>query len=307
MKIGIPRAFLYYRYKELWETFFHELGIDYVVSPETGPEIVRTGSLYAIDEACLSAKVYLGHVEWLIGKCDYILVPRIAGLGAGAVCSKFQAIYDVVANTFRERKIKLAGYNLAPGVKEGEMAAFIRLGQFCGRKKAGCVLAYMAAKQAEKQALWKELQEQESLLQRQGIKVLVVGHRYNVADKFIGEPVLQYLRELGVIPVPADIVPRKKAVLLSAEMSETLPWAFAKELVGSVVFYRERVDGLLILSTFPCGPDSLVNEMLLRRVKDKPVLNLVLDGHEAMAGIETRLESFFDIICMQKGETSVCL
>ena len=40
----------------------------------------------------------------------------------------------------------------------------------------------------------------------------------------------------------------------------------------------------------------MVNEIILRRVKDKPILNLIIDGQEGSAGIETRLESFLDII-----------
>ncbi len=50
------------------------------------------------------------------------------------------------------------------------------------------------------------------------------------------------------------------------------------------------------MSTFPCGPDSLVNEVVIRKIKDKPILNLILDGQEGTAGLETRLESFVDII-----------
>ena len=41
MKIGIPRAFLYYKYKYLWETFFEELGAEVVVSPETNRSLSR--------------------------------------------------------------------------------------------------------------------------------------------------------------------------------------------------------------------------------------------------------------------------
>ncbi len=302
MKIGIPRAFLYYRYKELWETFFRELGIEYLVSPETGQDIVRAGSMYAIDESCLPSKVYLGHVEWLLGKCDYILVHRIAGYSTGTVCTKFHAIYDVVANTFRDRQIKLLSFNIEPNVAEGEMAAFVRLGKFFKKKKVRSMLAYLAAKQAERNAQLKELREQELLFHQDGFKILVVGHRYNIFDKFIGKPVLDRLQELGAVPVLADIVPRKEAVFKAAELTGTLPWAPEKEQVGAVVLYRERVDGLILLSTFPCGPDSLVNEILMRRLKDKPVLNLVLDGHQSMVGIETRLESFLDIIRFQEGD-----
>ncbi|WP_242975810.1 acyl-CoA dehydratase activase-related protein [Desulfosporosinus sp. FKB] len=57
IKIGIPRALLYYRYKHLWESFFNELKIDYIVSPDTNRDIVRKGIAYAIDESCLSSKI----------------------------------------------------------------------------------------------------------------------------------------------------------------------------------------------------------------------------------------------------------
>jgi predicted nucleotide-binding protein (sugar kinase/HSP70/actin superfamily) len=56
------------------------------------------------------------------------------------------------------------------------------------------------------------------------------------------------------------------------------------------------VDGIILLSSFPCGPDSMVNEIILRKVQNKPILNLILDGQEGSAGMETRLESFVDII-----------
>ena len=59
----------------------------------------------------------------------------------------------------------------------------------------------------------------------------------------------------------------------------------------------------MLVSAFPCGPDSMTNEMLIRRIKGKPVLTLMLDTQSGTAGIETRLESFLDIIRFQKGES----
>lgn len=40
--------------------------------------------------------------------------------------------------------------------------------------------------------------------------------------------------------------------------------------------------------------------MIIRRFKEKPTINLVLDGQEGTAGMETRLESFVDIIKLRK-------
>ena len=35
IKIGLPRALLYYRYRVLWRTFFQELGMETVVSAKS--------------------------------------------------------------------------------------------------------------------------------------------------------------------------------------------------------------------------------------------------------------------------------
>ena len=43
IKIGIPRAFLYYRYGVLWKSFFEKLGLNVVLSPETNREILNLG------------------------------------------------------------------------------------------------------------------------------------------------------------------------------------------------------------------------------------------------------------------------
>ena len=57
----------------------------------------------------------------------------------------------------------------------------------------------------------------------------------------------------------------------------------------------------MIVTAFPCNLDSMVNEIINRKVKDIPILNLVLDGQSGFAGVETRLESFLDIIRFKEG------
>lgn len=303
MKIGIPKGLLYYKYSYLWETFFDELGIEYIISPDTNKEIINKGTTYAIDEACLSSKVYLGHVAYLIGKCDYILVPRISNYGSdGTVCTKFQAIYDIVNNTFRDRDIKLLYYNIDYKNSETEMLGFVKMGKFLGKKKTAVMRAYLVAKQAEKSARVMDEKYQEKLFNEDKIKILLVAHHYNIYDKYIGQPIIDYLRNMGVVPIIGDVANKKEAIEKSVEISDTLPWAYNKELVGSIAMYKDKVDGIILMSSFNCGPDSLVNEMIIRKVKDKPILNLTVDGQEGSAGIETRLESFLDIIKFKKDD-----
>ena len=40
-----------------------------------------------MDESCLSAKLYFGHVNELIDQCDYILIPRVVDFGVRRVSS----------------------------------------------------------------------------------------------------------------------------------------------------------------------------------------------------------------------------
>ena len=49
------------------------------------------------------------------------------------------------------------------------------------------------------------------------------------------------------------------------------------------------------------GPDSMVNEMIIRKFTGLPILNIVLDNQDGTAGLETRLESFTDILKLKKG------
>ena len=81
----------------------------------------------------------------------------------------------------------------------------------------------------------------------------------------------------------------------SAKISKNLYWKFSKEIIGSIELCKEKIDGIIFLSTFPCGIDSLVNELVIRKI-NKKCLNLIVDDMDSFAGVETRLESFVDIV-----------
>ena len=72
---------------------------------------------------------------------------------------------------------------------------------YYGKRRAQSLFAYLAAKQNEKEARTAEAYEQERLLSGGGIKILILAHRYNIKDKYTGEPILHMLREMGAIPV----------------------------------------------------------------------------------------------------------
>jgi predicted nucleotide-binding protein (sugar kinase/HSP70/actin superfamily) len=301
--VGIPRALLYFKYGFLWESFFSSLGIKYILSPETNKEILTKGINIGVDETCIPSKIYLGHIDWLIDRCDVILIPRIAEFSkSNTVCTKYQAMYDVVRNTFRKRSPNLLLFNIEKDTIDGEVGAFIRIGMKLGRKKPEIMLAYWNAKVAAKTYNLLMLNEQKKQLTTKSLKILVIAHAYNSMDSYIGKPLLNIIKNLGVIPILGNIVDEKTAIRKSEELSKTLPWIYNKELLGAIAEYKNDVDGIILVSSFPCGPDSMVNEIIVRRVRDIPILNLILDGQEGTAGLETRIESFIDIIKYRKGK-----
>ena len=301
MKIGIPRALLYYRYHVLWNTFFQELGIETVISPHTNNTLMDAGSHYAIDENCLSSKLFFGHVSALEGKCDAVFVPRIANYGKdGVMCSRFEGLYDMAVNTFRDHDIDFVTCNVDIQQKCPEEQAYIMLGVSLGASKSKAREAYQKSYQAWQAAQKAHIAEEEARLHDDRIKILVVGHSYNLYDEYIGKPILKGIEQLDAVPICSDAVDLKQAQENSLNICKSVPWIMSRELLGSIAKYHNDVDGIILLTAFPCGPDSMINEMIIRRIIDRPILNLLLDSQDGNAGIETRLESFIDIIRFRK-------
>lgn len=299
LKIGIPKAFLYYKYQVLWRRFFEDMGHEIIVSPNTNKAILDDGVNYSVDESCISSKVFLGHVKWLMDKCDYILIPRIASYENGDItCTKFFALYDIVKSTFPDARI--LDYNVDYKNKKTERQAYYNMGRALGADSSVIKSAYNNAR-AALERFEKDLeQKQEKLLESDKLKALIVAHPYNIYDALIGGPVVSALEELGVDILYADIPESESMREYSKKLSHSLYWRYNQEITGSIEYYKDRIDGIIFLTAFPCGPDSLVVELIMRKLKGIPMTNLVVDANFGEAGLQTRIESFIDIICERK-------
>lgn len=301
MIVGIPRGLLYYEYEVMWKEFLKQLDIDYIVSPETDKEIYDIGTNHAIHESCLPIKVFLGHVDYLLGKCDCILVGRIGDFGYyDRMCTRYQSSIDLVENTFRDQDIKVLPFNVDHSSKDFELRAFVDMGKKLGKKRGESILAYRKAKKVYQEDVQKRERKLEESLKSDKIKILLVGHKYNTYDHFSGKIILDFLKKMDAEIILATDMEGDRADFYSKEVTDTMPWTFNRELLGAVNRLKDDVDGIILLSSFNCGPDSMANEMLIRRVEGKPILNLIIDGQEGIVGMETRLESFMDIILFKR-------
>ena len=299
IRVGIPRAFLYYRNYILWKTFFEGLGCTLILSPMTNKDITNEGNNLSIDEACLPSKIYLGHIKYLSDKCDYILVPRICNYGKGnRVCMKFNGIYDVVHNLFPD--VKLLNYNIDHLKFDYELFGFIKIGFKVNKNIFRVIFSYFVSKKKEKKYNLSLNNREINTLKSNKLKILIVSHPYVVYDDFLGGNVIRYLKENGIDVLYSDRMDRKESICYAKEISDTLYWLYSKENIGSIVYYKDAIDGIIFLSSFPCGPDSLVNELLIRKMDNIPVINIILDESTATSGLYTRLESFIDIIKVRR-------
>ena len=64
-----------------------------------------------------------------------------------------------------------------------------------------------------------------------------------------------------------------------------------------------KVDGIIHLTSFECGEDSMVGELIHHQSRNYPntsYTEFVFDEHTGEAGINTRIEAFLDMIIRRK-------
>ena len=290
MKIGIPRSLFYYYYGEFWINFLKYLDIDYIISPKTNTEIINLGSKYSNDEMCLSIKNYIGHVAYLKDKCDYILIPRIDNYGRdNQTCTNFLAIYDIINNLF---DIKIINYNINYLNNETLLNDLLELSNILNRSKKQIRCAYEFAYKIVNENKNIKVLDNIKKLNSNKLKILLIGHSYNIYDELIGVPIIKYLKKYNIELIYSDLFNTKDEYKL---LTPGLYFNYSKVSVSSIEICKDKIDGIIFIGVFPCGLDSLINELLIRKL-NIPILNLILDDITITGGIETRLESFIDIL-----------
>lgn len=306
--VGIPKALLYYKYHILWENFFNYLGCQVVVSEDTNKEIMSKGSQLSVDESCLSLKIFVGHVNYLMNKkVDYIFVPRFVALHLGEkLCVKFMALNDIVRNTFPE--VNILEYTVDRPHLRFEFFGLMKIARQLGFSSIKASSAYQQARQAQLKFFNGKLQEQERAIKNLDSSqptILIVSHPYTTYDSLLGKTIIDFLESREVNIIYSDIVDKRLAQMKSKQLSTDLYWTYNKEFIGAIEIYKRYIDGIIFLMVFPCGPDSLVVNLCQNKISDLPVAVIVLDELQGEAGLRTRLESFVDILRFKMAKQKV--
>lgn len=312
MRIGIPRALLYYNYYPLWHRFFEELGHQVVVSPATSKAVLDSGVMSCVDDACLPVKLFHGHVVSLTGKVDAIFIPRLVSISPGEfICPKFIGLPEMIKSSIKGLPHLIVLNCNAHRNLEDAYRGYIELGKTVGAKhfRAARALQKAAASQQAYDSLLKEGKTPIDILNdEKGIEdgenkgiIGLIGHPYLLYDEFISMGLISKLRARGYSVLVPENIPQLQIETVCKELPKKLFWSYGKKLLGSgLTMLRDRkVDGIIFLSSFGCGIDAFIVELLQRynqRLYRIPSTLITVDEHSGQAGFNTRLEAFIDMI-----------
>lgn len=313
-KVGIPRAMYYYKYYPAWKTFFEELGAEVIVSQPTSKRTIDEGSKYCVDEACLAVKLYMGHVENLKDKADYIFIPRFTSIYKKEyICPKFGGLPDMIRRSIPGLpEIIDTEINLYKS-QSGAYLAALDIGSHFSNDPIKIARAYKKASRVHnefKEQLRAGLMPNDifdkkmNLIKKPSKKVLnilLIGHDYNIYDGYFNLDLVKKLKNKDVEVSTIEMMDEAIISRRASELDKKMFWSFGRLAVGTVLetIKRDSVDGIIYLMTFGCGVDSFVSDFLERKVRNKsniPFTILTVDEHTGEAGLDTRIEAFIDMI-----------
>jgi predicted nucleotide-binding protein (sugar kinase/HSP70/actin superfamily) len=292
MRVGIPKGLLYYKYYPFLESFFTELGAEIVSSTDTNKEILDKGVMYCVDEACLPVKVFHGHVASIKDKCDVMVIPRIMQLREREfICPKFCGLPEMVVNSIPDM----------PKATMAPIYATSRAKLYEWAKDAGSLVTNDISK--IKIAFNKAVDEQKKF--KSGIKnnkgrlnIALAGHPYNIYDNYLNMNLVKKLDKLGVGVITEEYVDDDLIDYEVKHLYKRPFWTFARNTYGFTVHMAmsKKVDGIVYISSFACGIDSVLIELIKDRIGDFPFMVLKIDEHTGEAGLDTRIEAYVDML-----------
>jgi len=140
-------------------------------------------------------------------------------------------------------------------------------------------------------------------------RIAIVGHSYLTHDAYANLNLLAKLRAKSEVQLIDRVnSPQIEKSLLS--LRKKMFWSHGKRILGAGYSFtaNENIDGIIYLSCFGCGTDSITQEMVARaaRQEHKPYMIITLDEHTGEAGLVTRLEAFLDMLKRRnKGESNL--
>ncbi|MFC1966183.1 acyl-CoA dehydratase activase-related protein [Chloroflexota bacterium] len=334
IRIGIPRALLYYQYYPMWKAFFEELGAEVVVSPPTTQAMLAEGSARVVADTCLPVKAFLGHVLSLVEKCDWMFIPAVRSTQNNIYnCSKFLGLPDMTRAVIPEsppildieidinkgkRKLYQAIYQLGQHFTWNPLkirqASLVAWQTYLNYRELMASHGLTPPEAMERISGIPEAEPKSSTSQPTPMlaTIALIGHPYLIYDEHISHRLIHRLEQTHNKVLAPEMLTNEETDLAIAKLGGRAYWTYEEDVVGAGGHYlQNRADGVIGIMAFGCGPDSLMMDVVRRqaaRMKVTPFMCLTLEEHTAEAGVVTRLEAFIDMLYRRKkGKAEVCV
>jgi predicted nucleotide-binding protein (sugar kinase/HSP70/actin superfamily) len=300
--IGLPKAMMFYEHGRLWEKFFKELGCKVVSSGDTNRQILDLGVKYSSSETCLPVKVLTGHVAVLNDESDYVFIPRYTSTDVHEyTCPKMCGLPDMVRHGFKK---PLQLMEVAVDFNKGEAKTIQSLRGIS--KTLGCEYENVShtflktVKDGLKGDM--ELANIEPIWQKNKPCIAVLGHPYMIYDNFLSMDLISKLKAKDYnVLTPANLKREVKRSNAQPYQDGRYFYGVGFENIGSAFAFSQdsNVKGIIYLTPFACGIDSLVTEFIeqrLKNIRQLPFMKITIDEHTGETGFDTRIEAFLDIL-----------
>lgn len=300
MKIGIPEGLLFRRYENEIRRFSEYLQLDTVYSGQTNREILEEGIRICVDEACLPIKIFHGHVAKLEKECDKIVVPRLMKCEYGeSICPKFAGLPELIESATGSKKMIFTS-PLFLNKPSKFQKALVQDGRAIGLRPRDVKDALQQAKKTRK--LPQQSPIFDKIAKESFLTIAVLGHPYNTGDPFANRNLIQKLKSYGAqVLIGEDLVLTEFESYFTGLMKQPY-WLFFRENYAKAMWLagQKTIDGIVYVSSFNCGTDSVTIEMIQKGIGELPFLVLKLDEHTGEAGLDTRIEAFIDLLKRRK-------
>jgi len=291
MRVGVPKGLLYCKYHRFFETFFCSLGAEIINSENTNKNILNTGVGTCVDEACLPVKIYHGHVASIKDQCDLIVIPRIMQVCKGEyICPKFCGLPEMVIHSITD----MPPVTTLPLYMHDNKSLYkwcLTYGSAITRNRSKITNAFETALKAQSKA-------KTGIMELRKINVMLAGHPYVINDSYLNMDIVNKLKAKGIGIITEEFAPASVSESQVMKLMKKPFWTFQRNLFGASVTYcqQKKIHGIIYLSSFACGIDSVVIDLIRFYLGDFPMLVIKLDEHTGEAGVDTRLEAFTDML-----------
>ena len=154
-------------------------------------------------------------------------------------------------------------------------------------------------------ALFDNIPPEKFLQPERDVTIGLLGYVYNVYDPFISMNIIQKLRDIDVNVITFDMLTEEELLRHRPEKERKIFWTFPDKLyqAAHIMLDEKKVDGLIHITAFGCGPDSIVGKEIEHDFAhyQKPFMTLRVDEHTGENHLQTRIEAFSDMIKRKKG------